>query len=219
MKRTPTTTRPRGRPRSFDEATVLAALLEVFWEKGFSQASLENLETAAGISRPSLYAAFGDKHSMYLRALAAFESRMTARLTPALDPTRPLREGMREFFLRALDIYAGERRVPRGCLVFSTAVVEAPEDAGIRAALAAALECLDRALLARFAAAKSRGDLPGHASAASLAATAAALLHSLALRARAGVARARLLEFIEAGLDALLGADPSARPRRRTGSA
>lgn len=215
LKNPPIPPRPRGRPRTFDDAAVLAALLEVFWDKGFAAASVDDLERAAGIGRPSLYAAFGDKRTMYLRALAAFEARMAGHLAPALDPSVPLRSGMRDFLMRALDIYAGSPRVQRGCLVFGTAAAEAPDDPGIRATLAAAVERLDSVLQARFAAAARQGELRTGASAGGLAAATAALLHSLALRARAGISRARLIEFIDAGVDALLGGAPVAPRKER----
>jgi AcrR family transcriptional regulator len=218
-KKTPAAVaKPRGRPRGFDEAAVLDSLLDVFWQKGFSSASLEDLESAAGINRPSLYAAFGDKRSMYLRALAAFEARMEAALAPALDPARPLRTGFRQFYLRALDMYAEERRAPRGCLVFGTAVVEAADDARVRSALAATLERVDEALRRRFAQARTSGELPSGVSVAGQVALAAALLHSLSLRARAGAGRPQLQELIEAALLQLFGAVRRPAARRAASS-
>ncbi|MGZ3239609.1 MAG: TetR/AcrR family transcriptional regulator, partial [Burkholderiaceae bacterium] len=62
----------RGRPRNFDENAVLDSALEVFWGHGFQGASLAELTEAMGLSKPSLYAAFGDKESLYLKALARY---------------------------------------------------------------------------------------------------------------------------------------------------
>lgn len=221
MKKPEPQPRPRGRPRSFDEAAVLASLLDVFWKKGYSRASLEDLESAAGVNRPSLYTAFGDKQGMYARALAEFESRMAARLAPTLDPARPLREGLRAFYLQALDLYTADRPAARGCFVFCTAVTEAVEDEALRDTVAAVMERVDRALAMRFVQAAERGEITTDISAARLGLAASALLQSLALRSRAGTSRPRLIEFIDAGIAVLLGpapAKPSAaskRPRRR----
>ena len=61
--------RGRGRPRSFDQTEALDAAVLVFWEKGFDGASIEDLTTAMGISRPSLYATFGNKRSLFIEAI------------------------------------------------------------------------------------------------------------------------------------------------------
>ena len=59
----------RGRPRNFDADTALDRALEVFWRHGFQGASLSELTEAMGLNKPSLYATFGDKESLYLKAL------------------------------------------------------------------------------------------------------------------------------------------------------
>ena len=64
--------RPRGRPRGFDQAEVLARVRRVFMDKGYSATSLDDLAEAACLNRPSLYAAFGNKEQLYLHALRQY---------------------------------------------------------------------------------------------------------------------------------------------------
>ena len=59
-----------GRPREFNEEEALAKIMDVFWARGFEGATVSDLMAATGLKKGSLYAAFGDKRAMYLKALA-----------------------------------------------------------------------------------------------------------------------------------------------------
>src|SRR6478735_12078018 len=80
-----TATATRGRPREFDVEEALAAALRVFWTKGYEGSSLTDLTEAMGITRPSLYAAFGNKEELFKRALDLYESEKLAYVRSALD--------------------------------------------------------------------------------------------------------------------------------------
>lgn len=185
----------RGRPREYDEAQVLEAVLGVFWRSGFSGATLPDLAAAAGITRPSLYSALGDKLSMYLRSLELFANRLRAQVATSLASSRPLEEELLDFFAASVDLYCRGGDGPSGCLVLCTAAAEAHGQPDIRAALAETLRVLDEAFANRFARASEAGRGSSGADAARLAQMASATVHSLAIRARAGEDRAELLLF------------------------
>ena len=88
--------RPRGRPRSFDPDAVLDKARAVFWNLGYAATSLDDLAAATGLNRPSLYAAFGDKHALYLAALERSRAEATAALGAALSSEAPLRAVLTE---------------------------------------------------------------------------------------------------------------------------
>jgi len=73
-----------GRPRQFDEGEALAAIMELFWEHGYEATGLSDIIKATGLGKASLYATFGNKQSMYLHALAAFETNMVDEGTAML---------------------------------------------------------------------------------------------------------------------------------------
>ena len=64
--------KPRGRPRSFDERDALEKAIRVFRSKGYDGVTIDDLVAGMGVGRPSLYSVFGDKRTIFLRALRAY---------------------------------------------------------------------------------------------------------------------------------------------------
>ncbi len=171
---------------------ALDRALDAFWTGGYTGTSLDELSAATGMNRPSLYAAFGDKQQMYLSALGRFAQRMEAAVGSAMADAVNLGDALGRFYGGALDVYLSGDQAARGCFVICTAAVDAPEEPLIREALQAVLSLIDQRLAARFRQAVTAGELPADADAEALGALAAATLHSLAVRARAGTPRATL---------------------------
>jgi AcrR family transcriptional regulator len=196
----------RGRPRAYDPKTALQQALGVFWNTGYSGASLDSIATAAGMNRPSLYAAFGDKHALYIKALEQYWESAAAAMHDALaDLNRPLAEALMLFYEGQLSIYFSGEGQPRGCFAIGTATTEAVEDAEIRDALSGLISKLDADLEARLRAAVHTGELPEGADPVALAALAAAMLYSIAIRARAGKSRAELTQLARHAVSVICG--------------
>lgn len=185
----------RGRPRAYDPETALQQAMETFWAKGYVNTSLDDIAAATGMNKPSLYAAFGDKHALYLAALAQYWQLAFADLRQALAENRPLVETLIRVYDGALTIYFGGEGRARGCFVVGTAVPEANEDDEIRSGLMAGFRTFDRDFETRFRAAQVAGELKADADPAALAALATATMHTMAVRARAGAPRAELREL------------------------
>ena len=70
-----------ARPREFDETAALDAAVACFWQRGYEATSVQELANKMGISAPSLYNAYGDKHALFVRALERYLDRsMRARI-------------------------------------------------------------------------------------------------------------------------------------------
>jgi TetR/AcrR family transcriptional repressor of nem operon len=132
-----------ARPREFDADDALERATRLFWTRGFEQTSLDDLCAATGLGRSSLYAAFGDKRDLYLRALARYEERSVARIEKAFDG-RTLRAGL-EAFLAGLidDIVAGPGR--SGCFIGNCAAELARLDRTAAGRVRASLERIEAA--------------------------------------------------------------------------
>jgi TetR/AcrR family transcriptional regulator, copper-responsive repressor len=195
----------RGRPRAYDAETALKQATETFWRAGYSGTSLDSIAAATGMNPPSLYAAFGNKHALYLEALAHYWELSLAATREALAEDRPLGESLMLAYDAALSIYFSGKGSARGCFVIGTAVTETLEDAEIRKSVAAGLRAIDADFEARFRTARARGELKGDADPAALAILASATMHSIAIRARAGTARAELREIARKAVGVICG--------------
>src|SRR5277367_951747 len=111
-----------GRPRKFDEATALRAMQRRIWTTGLSGVSLDGIARSAGLNRPSLAAAFGDKDTIYAKAAAQYVAMMDARMNVAIRIS-DLGAALTAAFDAAIDIYTNDG--PDGCFVLCTAPAEA----------------------------------------------------------------------------------------------
>lgn len=193
----------RGRPRGFSEEIVLGKALEAFWEGGFEATSLDDLSAATGLNRPSLYASFGDKEAIYLAALKMWTQSLRASLVQALDPQLPVASALLAFYQTALELYSSGSG--RGCMAVCTAPSAIGEHPAIRQMLADILRELDSGLETYLRHAQARGALSPHLDPSLTAQMASAILHSLAIRARAGQSREQLLGLAQAASLLLTG--------------
>jgi AcrR family transcriptional regulator len=194
----------RGRPPAYDADTALSQAMATFWKAGYAATSLDDITAATGMNRPSLYAAFGDKRAIYLKALERYGASAQAAFGQALTFTRPLREDFERVFATALDIYtAGDDA--QGCFMISTATVEATHDPQVREALTASLRRMDAAFESRLRFAAEKGEALPSDDLKGLAQMAGAILHTIAIRSRAGETRAQLDTLVASGLDLICG--------------
>jgi TetR/AcrR family transcriptional regulator, copper-responsive repressor len=195
--------RPRGRPRSFDADEVLDKARAVFWNLGYAAASLDDIAAATGLNRPSLYAAFGDKHALYMAALARTRAGAAAAMRAMMAAEGPLRAVLSALFDAAIGSYVAGDVAQRGCFIIGTAVTQAVDDPDARALLTGFVADEDAAFRERFV--KSADELAAGMTPAAAAVVATAALHTLAIRARTGEGREALAEVADAAVNAICG--------------
>jgi TetR/AcrR family transcriptional regulator, copper-responsive repressor len=195
----------RGRPPAYVPELALSKAIKAFWPAGFAGTSLDELADATGMNRPSLYGAFGDKHDLYMKSLEHYWAAGRDAMAKALAPDCPIRAALRAVYTEALDIYFPPTDIPRGCFLIGTGTTEAMHDPDVRAYLAAAFGDIDAAFEARLRLARDAGELAPRADPAMLAKLAGAVLHSLAIRSRAGAPRADLEQFADGAVDLICG--------------
>lgn len=187
-----------GRQREFDVDQALDAALCVFWRKGYEGASYTDLTQATGVERPALYAAFGNKEALFRQALERYYERYLNYVPEALLlPTS--REVAAHILRSAADLHT---RYPdrRGCLGIHGALAGSDDSAPIRQTLIEARANGEAAMRERFERAKQEGDLPSGANPAALSAFIMAVLHGMAVQAKAGFNRETLEAVAEQAL-------------------
>ena len=102
-----------GRPRRFDEREALEKATQVFWSKGYDAVTIDDLVAGMGVGRPSLYAVFGDKRTIFLRVLRAYAAAKGARTAKALLSPRTLRDSLAAFMRHAVESATEEGLRPR----------------------------------------------------------------------------------------------------------
>lgn len=192
---------PPGRPRKFDPEQALDSALKVFWRKGYEGASLSDLTEAMGINRPSLYAAFGDKATLFRRAIDRYVDVHTAHFQEALDqPT--VREVIETLWTGNIALTRNARN-PRGCFLVQGALACSEAGEPMQKAMAKERARGEAMLKDRFERAITEGDLPDDTNAGDLARYVTTVSYGLAVHAASGASAADLKAVAEMALRAL----------------
>jgi len=165
----------RGRPREFCVDYALAKALHVFWSKGYEGASLTDLTEAMGITRPSLYAAFGNKEALFRKALAEHMARGAMENVAGVDE-------------------------PHGCLRVMSSVACGPAAQSIHDEVVARSNKGKQALVERFERAKAEGDLPAHVDTEGLTRVLIAILQGISVQANQGASREELEKLVDSAM-------------------
>jgi AcrR family transcriptional regulator len=187
-----------GRPRGFNYDEALDRAMHVFWRKGFEGASLNDLTAAMGIQPASLYKAFGNKRTLFEKALARYLAGPVAFVHDALN--EPTAYAVADRILRRTAEFLTEGRSRRGCMTIQAALAGGVEGEPIRRKLIALRVKEQDALRRRFEQAKSEGDLPNDADAADLARFVTALFQGMTVQAINGASREDLLRLSDTAL-------------------
>jgi AcrR family transcriptional regulator len=193
-----------GRPREFDRDAALEAAMILFWRKGFSATSMNDLCDAMGIRSPSLYAAFGSKEELYLEAIEHYAGTHGSAVWDQLAQGGTARAGIEGLLIAATESLPKSRITPAGCMAMLAAVGDEWPAAIARVVRKVRLEVLDK-LRARLEAAVAEGELPASADIDGLSRFYLSVLQGMAIQARDGATKAELRGMVEAAMGAWPG--------------
>jgi AcrR family transcriptional regulator len=175
---------PRGRPREFDPDEVLDRAVHAFWSRGFQATSLNELARELGIEKPSLYAAFGNKEQLFLKALDRYAAGFGLGAIAALEKT-PNGKAAVAALLSAFAEQLSDPKAPAGCLIANCAAECRETSETISRSLATSLGTMEVALAKRLQRAQKERELPASEDARSLARYFAAVIQGMVSLSRA----------------------------------
>jgi TetR/AcrR family transcriptional regulator, transcriptional repressor for nem operon len=124
-----------ARPREFDEVSALEAAVECFWHRGYEATSVRDLADKMGISAPSLYNTYGDKHALFVQALERYLDHSTRARIKRLEDSLPPKVAVRRFIEEIIEHSVNDRE-RRGCFLINSALEVAPHDRKLGALIA-----------------------------------------------------------------------------------
>ncbi|WP_327673629.1 TetR/AcrR family transcriptional regulator [Kitasatospora sp. NBC_00458] len=191
-----------ARTKEFDPDAALQSALELFWRRGYEATSMADLVDHLGIARASIYATFGSKRELYLRALERYGEQQNPLLLSELSQPGPVLPAVRALVHRFARESAadGDGGLQRGCFVTNTAVELAPHDEGAARRVEASLGHLETLLTAALVRARAQGELPDGRDPQALARLLLVLFQGMRVIGKAGDGSARLRDAAEQAL-------------------
>jgi TetR/AcrR family transcriptional repressor of nem operon len=187
--------------KHFDEAAALAAVELLFWRRGIASTGIQDVVAATGLSRSSLYNAFGGKDELYAAAVRRYLDQRSRPMFDRLASDGRGLAGVTAFFERLLRLRCAGEFAGWGCLV-SNANAGDPPDA-VRALLAEHHAALRDAFAAALKVAQSNEELRSGVDVEDAAELLTLLAYAVNLRSRSGATRAQLKAAVGAAVAAL----------------
>ena len=187
----------RGRPREFCPDAALAAALRVFWTRGYEGASLTDLTEGMGITRPSLYAAFGNKEALFRQALDLYEREKLAYIGEAMK--EPTARAVAEYLLQgAIETATGNES--RGCMGVIASVACQTVEPSIREDINKRAEKAKRLIIDRMQKAINDGEFSAPVDAEAMTRYLLAIMQGMSVQAPSGATREELTQVADAAL-------------------
>ncbi|MGW3205185.1 TetR/AcrR family transcriptional regulator [Streptomyces sp. NPDC001135] len=192
-----------ARTKEFDPDAALRSALELFWRRGYEATSMADLVEHLGIGRASLYATFGSKHELYLRALDRYGQTQNPLLTRELSRPGPVLPAVRALVRRFAAEATAEATREQGCLVTNTAVELAPHDTAAARRVEQSWDHLETLLHSALVRAQAQAELAADRDPLALARTLLVLLQGLRVVGKASPDPARARDAAEQALTLL----------------
>lgn len=187
------------RSKAFDERRTLVVAMKLFWAKGYSATSMQDLEDATGLNRTSLYNAFGNKNNLFKKALSLYMEDVGGRFRRIVERAPSSRQAVRDFLEAVIDLHFSKAS-PGGCLAVLSVMESSQHDDETRAMTEAMFRAERQMLQERLEQGKAGGEFRPGFDAAGAATAIAAAASGLVVLAKAGFTATTLGASVQAAL-------------------
>ncbi|MFF8604790.1 TetR/AcrR family transcriptional regulator [Streptomyces sp. NPDC015346] len=192
-----------ARTKEFDPDAALQAALELFWRRGYEATTMSDLVEHLGIGRASIYATFGNKHELYMKAMDRYSGAngpvLTAELSEPDSALAAVRAVVRRF---AAEAASDEVRLA-GCFITNTAAELGPHDDAVARRVDLSWEQVETLLHSALARARAQGELPADRDPRALARMLLVLLQGIRVVGKASSDPTRVRDAAEQALTLL----------------
>ncbi|MCL8013515.1 TetR/AcrR family transcriptional regulator [Streptomyces sp. AS02] len=189
-----------ARTKEFDPEAALQAALELFWRRGYEATSMSDLVEHLGIGRASIYATFGNKHELYLKALERYDRAGLPPIVRELSQPGPALPAVRALVRRYAAEASDERLRLNGCMVTNAAAELAPHDPAAARSVERNWDQLETVLHSTLVRARAQGELPADRDPLTLARLLLVLLQGVRVVGKASSDPARVRDAAEQAL-------------------
>lgn len=195
------TARGRGRPKSFDRDVAVQAAMQVFWENGYEGSSFDDLAAAMGINPSSFRNTFKSKEALYREATEAYVAQAAAWFAGVLTGEQDVRVAFSRLITELAARYT-DADLPSGCMISLAGTHFPSRLSSLSEMLASHRISAEQMMVDRLKQGQNDGQLPPDANIPALAAFVNALIRGMAVQARDGATRDRLVEIAGVAMSA-----------------
>jgi TetR/AcrR family transcriptional repressor of nem operon len=148
-----------ARNKEFDEKEALRKAMELFWQQGYEKTSMQDLVSHMGVHRRSIYDTFGDKHTLFMRALSHYGEIMDGRMENKVKSELTVKQAIRKLFEMVID---PNDKLPKGCLLINAAVELSLLDQEVAKEVTKSFLKMETFLFDLLKQAQEQGEIPKH---------------------------------------------------------
>lgn len=191
-----------ARHKEFNQQDALEKAMETFWQHGYEGTSIQDLVKSMGINRGSLYDTFGDKHSLYLAAIAHYDETIVQKIVNRLESPDASKQVIMDYFDELVE-RALDDQTRCGCFMTNAAVELCPHDTEATKRIQTNLQRIENAFYHVLECAKAKGELKSNKDPKALAYYLTCLLQGLRVTAKVNPKREILEDIVQIALSIL----------------
>jgi TetR/AcrR family transcriptional repressor of nem operon len=157
-----------ARTKDFDEAEVLNKAVNIFWLKGYNGTSMQDLVDGLGISRSSLYDTYGDKHTLFIKALESYQCLNSQKFREIITGDQPAKETIKQLLEYVINSLLNDKS-QKGCFMVNAEVEVALHDKQVSEMIQKNDQQIEEAFYMVVKNGQNKGEIANHQDARALA--------------------------------------------------